>query len=133
MKVTGLDGRQYPFPPVGHVPDGSELRKRSAPHLKARSFIKSLYGTMRLLEEVKIPGALLYLDFYLPANKIAFEVQGRQHKEFVQHFHGTQEGFAESKKRDKKKHEWCEENNIRLIELFDNETEDEWYERIMGE
>lgn len=132
MKVIGLDGRQHTFPPTGHVPDLDELRKRSAPHLKARAFIKSLYGTMRLLEEVQIPGALLYLDFYLPAKKIAFEVQGRQHTQFVQHFHGTQEGFIASQSRDRRKREWCEENNIRLIELPDKENEDEWYDRIMG-
>lgn len=133
MKVIGLDGRQYTFPPAGRVPKRDELRKRSEPHLRARAFIKSLYGTMRLLEEVRIPGSLLDLDFYLPAKKIAFEVQGRQHTEFVKHFHINKDGFIQSQLRDKRKCEWCEENNIRLIELPDREDTDEWYSRIMGE
>lgn len=133
MKVIGLDGRQHTFPPTGHVPDRDELRKRSAPHLRARVFIKSLYGTMRLLEEVQIPGSLLSLDFYLPAKKIAFEVQGRQHTQFVQYFHSTKGGFIASQVRDRRKKEWCEENNIRLVELPDGEDENEWHDRIMGE
>jgi hypothetical protein len=130
MKVKGLDGREYSFPPQGHVPDKDETRPRSEPHLNARAWIKSLYPTMRLLEEVRIPGAQLYLDFYLPQKKMAFEVQGRQHYEFVPHFHEDVHAFQRSKRRDQTKRDWCAAHNIRLFELPD--STDEWYERLLA-
>lgn len=132
MKVRGLDGREHTFPPQGHVPNPDELRKRSEPHLKARAMLKSMYPTLRILEEVRIPGAQLFLDFYIPQKKIAVEVQGRQHYEFVPHFHEDIHAFRRSKMRDNTKRQWCEAHNIRLIEFPDTESESEWTERFFS-
>jgi len=48
---------------------------------------------------------------------VLIEVQGRQHDEFVKHFHVDREGFVDSKKRDNLKKEYCEETGSVLIEV----------------
>ena len=70
-----------------------------------------------ILEEWTIPGCGLSLDFFIPQLGIAIECQGRQHKEFNKFFHGDAEGFKKQQNRDKRKKEWCESNNIELIEI----------------
>jgi len=56
-------------------------------------------------------------DFYIPSKKLVIEYQGRQHFEFVSHFHKTKADFVQSKKRDELKRAWCIANKIRLLEI----------------
>ncbi len=63
-------------------------------------------------------GDKLRLDLYLPGHKVAVEYHGRQHFEYVEHFHGNLEGFHESLARDQRKLELCKEHGIVLI-VFD--------------
>ena len=131
MKVKGFDGRSYPFPPSGHMPDNDDSRRRSSLHLRTRKILRKLYPTSRVLEEVFLPGTNgLFADFYLPFQKIVVECNGEQHYKFNAHFHGTRLNFMKSKANDRKKIEWCEMNNIKFIELPFNEDDDEWRDRI---
>lgn len=131
MKVKGLDGREYTWPPKGHVVNYDDRRKRSEPHLKCRELLREMYPLDRVLEEVPLPGSnKLSADFYLPWRNIVIEVHGRQHYEFVQFFHGTKMNFIDAKNRDLKKIHWCNENNIGVVELPYNENNEEWRERI---
>lgn len=57
----------------------------------------------------------MFLDLYISALHIAFEIQGRQHAEFVKYFHRTREGFARQIQNDVLKARYCEEENITLI------------------
>jgi hypothetical protein len=91
------------------------------------------------LEEVPLPGShkpsrksTLFVDFLIPSASLAVEVHGRQHFEFVAHFHGDKRGFRKSKARDKDKVNWLELNSITLVTLNYLETEDEWKERIIN-
>ena len=83
-----------------------------------------------ILEEVPIPGCRLFCDFYLPFRKVVIECHGRQHYEFVPHFHGNRLGFAQVNVRDQNKRRWCQNNNIRMAILPFSETNDEWRKRI---
>lgn len=131
MKVRGFDGREYPWPPKGHAVDFDDKRKRSEFHLKARDLLRSMYPTDRILEEVPLPGSnRLSADFYLPWRNIVVEVHGRQHYEYVPFFHGNKMAFIEGRQRDLKKIEWCNQNNIGVVELPYNETDEQWRERI---
>lgn len=60
----------------------------------------------------------LELDFYIEELKIAFEVQGAQHYEFVALFHGDEDGFEKQKQRDEEKKNLCYGAGIKLIEIF---------------
>jgi hypothetical protein len=56
----------------------------------------------------------------MPHHDLAFEYQGKQHDEFVKLFHGDRKGFEQAKARDVRKADWCELNDITLIEVRDN-------------
>tara|TARA_Y100001963_G_scaffold103851_2_gene143037 strand:- start:7321 stop:7719 length:399 start_codon:yes stop_codon:yes gene_type:complete len=124
MKVVDFKGKEHNFPPTGHLPDLDDGRKRSELHLHARSMLRQMYPTQRVLEEVPLPGTQQYADFYLPHRKAVVEVHGRQHYEFVAHFHEDRWGFAKSKQNDAKKEEWCNINNIKYIVLPYNKIGD---------
>lgn len=131
MKVIGFDGREHTWPPNGHHVNFDDRRQRSDPHLKCRDLLRLMYPTYRFLEEVPLPGSQkLKADFYLPWRNIVIEVHGRQHYEFVQFFHGNKMSFLEAKQRDLKKIEWCNMNNIGVVELPYNETIEQWREKI---
>tara|TARA_R100000656_G_scaffold123878_1_gene100949 strand:- start:170 stop:445 length:276 start_codon:yes stop_codon:yes gene_type:complete len=84
-----------------------------------------MYPTQRILEEVPLPGTRLFADFYIPDRQIIIEVHGRQHYEFVAHFHGSRMGFLQSKANDDLKREWCVLNNIQLI-VLPYDKKDDW-------
>jgi len=130
MKVKDLNGRTYTWPPNGYQIARDDIRPRSEYHLRCRSLLHSLYPTQPILEEVPLPSEQLFIDFYLPNRKIAVEVHGEQHYQYVQHFHKNPIGFAQAKARDERKRQWCIINNIVLIELPYMENDDEWRNRI---
>ena len=131
MKVVDFDNREYNWPPSGHEVNLDDRRKRSELHLRTRALLKALYPTQQVLEEVPLPGTKLTLDFYLPQRKVCIEVHGEQHYKFVAHYHGDRLGFLRSKANDNKKIEWCRLNNLRVVELPFNESDDEWREKII--
>lgn len=131
MKVIGLNGREFTWKLVGHVPLGDDEQKRSQFHLAARDLLTKLFPCDRILEEVPLPGSGgLAADFFIPAEMLMVEVHGQQHYNFIPHFHTDRLGFLLSKKRDATKRYWCKLNNICLVELPYNEVPHEWSRRI---
>lgn len=111
--------------------------KRSSRKL-SRGQASLLHLMQKLLpnEEVIIEhplGERLRLDVYCPRLKIGAEYHGRQHFEFVAHFHGNLDGFRESQRRDDRKLELCAEQGITLISFRYNDdlSEDTVYERLL--
>jgi hypothetical protein len=131
MKVKTLEGKEVNWILTGYMPP-ADHDNASALHLAARALLKQKFPTHPILEEVKIPEGDLWLDFYLPKVKLAVEVQGRQHSEYVPFFHGDRNSFhfVKAQKRDKLKRQWCELNHIMLVELPYSETIDEWARRF---
>ena len=84
-----------------------------------KDFLKEIFPHNSIYEEryIKYKGTRLFFDFYIKEMNVLIEVQGRQHDEFVKHFHVDREGFWDSKKRDNLKKEYCEENGAVLIEV----------------
>ena len=68
-------------------------------------------------EHVEFKGQRLFLDIWVPQFNLVIEVHGRQHDQFVKHFHGDAAGFHASKKRDSLKEEWAIENNYTFVPL----------------
>ena len=133
MKVMGLDGKTYSWTFSGNMPDYDDEKNRSSLHLLARNILKSIYPMDRILEEVSLPGSNgLTADFWLPLRKTIIEVHGEQHYKYIPFFHNTVLNFYHSKRNDKNKAEWCSINNIFLIELPFNESEQQWRKRIEG-
>lgn len=84
---------------------------------KAYNLLRELFPHNVILKEyyVNYKGNRLFFDFYIKDLGIVFEIQGRQHKEFVKHFHQDRAGFFESKKRDNLKAEYTETNKIPFV------------------
>lgn len=139
MKVLGLNGREYVWNLSKYDVLKNDKRKRSRHHIRARKLLSDLYSSYRILEEVKLPGStalhrrsVLYLDFYIPNIRKAFEVHGRQHYEFTPFFHKSKAEFLKAKARDEDKIDWCILNNIELTVLKYSDNNDEWRTSIKG-
>lgn len=65
-------------------------------------------------------GERLELDLWVPDLRVAFEIQGRQHYEFVPHFHTTYDNFKAQQKRDAAKKHVCDIYGIKLFEVYDD-------------
>jgi len=70
---------------------------------------------------IKYKGQKLFFDFYIKELGVYVEVQGRQHTEFVKHFHGEKEAFQAQKMRDNLKIQYVEENGKCLVRFNYNE------------
>ena len=137
MKVLGINGKEYVWNLTSYDIKADNNRKRSKYHLRARSLLKEIYHSYRILEEVKLPGStathrkgVLYLDFYIPQIKKAFEVHGQQHYEFSAFFHKSKADFILSQAKDEDKIEWCKINDIDIIVLKYSDSDDEWRQQI---
>lgn len=78
-------------------------------------------------------GKRLRLDVYCPSYKLAAEYHGRQHFQFVPHFHGTKEGFLAAQARDEEKIKICKDLGIALVvfRYCDRLTKETVFERMM--
>ena len=85
------------------------------------SGIKSLFPHETIIPEhyVYYKNNKLFFDFYLKGLGICIECQGRQHFEFVKHFHADKETFYAQKSRDNLKVDYCIDNNLTLVYFYD--------------
>lgn len=102
--------------------------KASKPHKELYDKLKEKYPMDIIIQEFPLPGTKpkLYADFFLPSKNIIYEIDGRQHKEYVPFFHKTKRNFFKAKARDNTKQDWCSQNDITLIRI----DYDEWDGRI---
>ncbi len=120
MKVVGLDGREYIWPPRGHDETTQGELQKSKLHLSILEFLKLQFPGDMILQELPLPGSSvppLRVDFYLPLRKLVVEADGEQHYKFVPFFHKNKMGYLKSMDRDKKKKNWLETNGILLLRL----------------
>lgn len=134
MKIQGLDGKEYSWIPSNNI---VETEKRSGLHNKARQLLKEKYPNDRILEELILPGtktsnrkSTLKADFFIPTRSLIVEVHGSQHVEFNNFFFKDKMEFYKAQARDRDKKRWCELNQFAIIELFHNESTEEWKEKI---
>lgn len=122
MKLIGLDGKpllldvrqsQYPM--------RTESSCKSKIQYECGQLIKEKYPHDTILEEFTVPKHGIIIDFFLPVAKIAFEIQGRQHEEYVPFFHKSKKGFKDAVSRDSKKKEFCLKNDINYISVQSTE------------
>lgn len=90
--------------------------RRSQRHTQVYESLRRLFGKVRIEEEypIKIGGRMLYLDIYLPALKLAFEIQGKQHYVFSPYLHADRAAFRQQQQNDARKRDWCGENGVKL-------------------
>ena len=73
----------------------------------------------------------LYIDFYLPKYNLAIECQGKQHFGFggwSKNEEKRKKEFEQILERDKRKYQFCKENNINLVYYFNEEYNAQAYQ-----
>lgn len=121
MKFKTLNNREVRLEILpSRYPMRIRSQSKSVGQYSLGRMLRSIYGMQAvILEEFGIPEERLFLDFYIPHLGLAFEFQGTQHDEFHKFFHGDKSGFEKSKIRDERKRQWCDLNQITLIEIRD--------------
>ena len=134
MKITGLDGKEYKWNPSSKESSSS---KRSNLHKNAKELLDILFPYDRILEEVSLVGTnngirrgVLRADFFIPNRNLMVEVHGEQHFKFNKFFFKDKLSFFKAQARDRDKKEWCNLNEIRLVEFNYDEDWDDWRRKI---
>lgn len=99
-----------------------DSESRSKIQYNAKQFLKKYWSKHIVFEEFPVAGTKLSLDFYNANKKIAVEVQGKQHTKYVPFFHGKNKiNYLNQLKRDRDKLQFCEINDIQLVEIYDGD------------
>lgn len=98
-----------------NIPDG----RGSAGQRYLYDLCLKLYPQNRIDWELYIPDTNQRFDIFLIDYGIAIEFNGRQHYEYVEHFHKDTIGYIDSIKKDRIKTEWAEANGISIIYFND--------------
>lgn len=99
-----------------------DTKSRSKFQNRVKDFLKPYWKNDVVFEEFRIVGSRLSLDFYNANKKVAVEVQGDQHTKYVKHFHKNRLQYLEQLKRDQKKLDFCELNDIKLVEVYSTDV-----------
>ena len=99
-----------------------EASSRSKRQRAVKDFLKDYWFNHVTFEEFPVVGTRLSLDFYNANKRVAVEVQGSQHTKYNKFFHGGHKSnYLEQLKRDQIKAEFCEVNDIILVEIYDSD------------
>ena len=85
--------------------------------------LQSIFPEIKIKVEKSVVynGQRLYIDIWVPQFDLVIEVHGRQHDEFVKHFHGDAAGFKASKRRDSLKEDWALENEYIFVAIRESD------------
>lgn len=83
-------------------------------------YLCQLYPTCNVIYEACLPDGTRY-DCFVKEMGIVVETDGRQHVEFIEHFHKDVTGFKWQQFKDKKKDRKAEESGIKLIRIPQHE------------
>lgn len=126
MKFIDINGKEHSFELRSKFGIKRKADARSTSQWKLGRLIGRIYGRNNTFEDYPLPGCgNLSWDFWIPHQGIAFEFHGRQHDEYVKHFHGSQAGFKRQQSADKRKQHIADLNDITLI-IVRAEDFDEW-------
>ena len=126
--VKSLDGRESTL-----KLNDSNVESRSSLHQKAILLIRDKYPYIPISEEVPVRINIcktLYLDIFIAKFNTAIEIHGEQHFKFIPYFHTTKYHFYRCQNNDRVKKQWCQLNNIQLIELLYDESIEQWKEKL---
>ena len=99
-----------------------EGKSKSKFQYSVKSFMKEYWERHVVFEEFPVAGTRMTFDLYNANEKIAIEVQGGQHTKYVPFFHGGyKNNYLMQLKRDHQKHDFCEINGIKLVEIYEKD------------
>lgn len=87
-------------------------------------YLVELYPSLEIIYEFPLYEVNQRVDIFIPALGLAIEYSGRQHSEYVQHFHKDFEGYIKGRKQDQKKIEYLALKGAKLVIIKHNEMVD---------
>lgn len=119
MKFKTLTGAVRTVPKVKKYLIDWEAKSKSKIQKATKDFLKDFWEKHVVFEEFPVAGTKMSLDFYNANKKIAIEVQGQQHTKYTPFFHGKNKyNYINQLRRDQNKLEFCELNEIKLVEIY---------------
>ncbi len=82
--------------------------------------LHQIYPGQQIIYEYPLAEVNQRVDIMLPGLGLAIEYSGRQHSEYVQHFHHDFEGYLKGRQQDQKKIEYLELKGIKLVIIKHN-------------
>ena len=133
MKFKTLYGKEKPLRNPHRYKIKWNGKSRSKFQRTVKTFLYPYWRYDAVFEEFRVLGTQFTLDFYNHTRKIAIEVQGAQHLEFVKHFHKTRANFLRQIRRDDKKMDFCNINDIEFLQIYpDDKLSQEYFENLLG-
>lgn len=80
-------------------------------------YFHDLYPSREIIYEYPLYELNQRIDIYIPSLALALEYNGRQHYDFIEHFHKDFETFKYHMELDRKKREYLLLHGIKLIEI----------------
>jgi len=122
VKFKTLNGAVRSIPRVKKYLIDWDGKSKSKIQKATKDFLKEFWLNHVVFEEFPVAGTKMSLDFYNANKRIAIEVQGQQHVKYTPFFHGQNKyNYINQLRRDQNKQEFCEINNIKLIEIYSTE------------
>lgn len=134
MKFKTLHGGvRSVFKPKKYLIDW-DGKSRSKFQAEAKAFLRQYWEShIGVFEEFPVAGTLMSLDFYNSYRRIAIEVQGRQHRKYVPFFHQNNVyNLTNQMSNDRDKLQFCEMNDIKLVEIYKKEELSESFFKKCG-
>lgn len=94
--------------------------RRSQGHIATLEVLRKIFPGAQIKEDYPIHperGKTLYIDLYVPAFAIAFEIDGEQHDTYNSYLHKSRRNFSKQRANDFAKDEWCETSNVKLCRI----------------
>lgn len=133
MNLLNSDGEEYSIRVAEYT--CKKMGGKSSLHLSAYEVLHELFPYENILQEIpaRCGDSLLFLDLYVPSQKLGVECHGQQHFKFNTHFHKNIFEFHKAVRRDKMKVEWAEVNGIDLIIVrFDEDPKERILQYVEG-
>lgn len=126
MKFIDINGKEHNFELRPHFKVKGKEQSRSKIQWKLGKLLCKIYGNNHVFEDYPLPGCNnVSWDFWLPHHKMAFEMHGKQHDEYIKHFHDSEVGFRKQLLSDNLKNSIAEQNDVTLIVVRSKDFE-EW-------
>lgn len=124
MRLKSVNGNRLINKNVSKYIINWDCAEKSKPQYQTKRFLFQFWKNHIVYREIPVFGSRMTLDLYNASLKIAVEIDGvAVHNEFSSFFHRTRDKYLSSIKRDMKKEEYCEKNEIQLIRIMDNEID----------
>ncbi len=99
-----------------------EGKCRSNIQFEVKQFFKTFWYGQICYEELPVYGTRMKVDLINMTKRIAVETQGAQHESFNKFFHNnSRANYLRSITRDYDKIVWLENNNFKILEIFEED------------